>query len=911
MFRLFRARSLLVPIAALALAVLFAALGARPARAQGTPQQSQAPATTPPGATQTPAAPAVAPPTVEPSTAYGPGGTRETDHNADGSVSGTREYDSDHHVRESTEYEYYPGTKQVKRKRRGYFSPEGHVQILVEEKWAADGTQTDYENRKYSDGGALKSGAKEHFDDPKTDTGGSRQTWDPVEGTWVDVPKPASPTSAPPPATVVAATSAPVSVQLGVIVPRDYRPGETISGSIMPAKIANEYSGVPGFAVKTFAVLVPANTVELAHYNDLEIGVKYDGFGPVNDGHFTVQAPMDVKGGLQLWARDDDVPHGIPVTYTEVTIDPPVAAPALPQNLVPSNFAGFRQRMSTAHLIELWNEAYNLELELADAEESGASDEEWGAIDEDLGECYDDIDYLTAHLPTEVVVRLAHDMADETRAINEVLRKDRLTDDQESELKEYDGWANFLDDEADEASHVKLGALLRPDSPFWTSPVLSQGRLGALRGPFSGDDCDSDVRLDGLRLSPIAETPGSFYFMPPDGLATGLHNYQIAGLGIPQSTLPVFYLTLQMWADQTNLHKGQSTTYHLKLSGLNGLPSSAWGSSFFPSDLVSPSELQGGSPDAIRTGTITLTITNESPGVISMKNVFATLNAQSFAPSGSFQFDGGVGAILDGGFSILGVSRAYLQPEWSWGSTPGSTLPISSDQPGSQAPASSGTTSMASAPAAPDCDLSDPPPAVLLPVNDLYVNSCMGPDTTRIFDGAMAASGESNSAYIGNPPAKPTVEEAQKRVADAEQAVKDWTKRETDATIKADKAWAAGLKNVPQGFIDDLRESREQGWDAQEKEDSASQAYDKDPSAENKAKLDDAEKQTAFTREHVESAMNAIEERFTPAQRAAYEAANGERKSARYYRARAEDDLEDARNALSQFPLQQSLKYLF
>ena len=126
-------------------------------------------------------------------------------------------------------------------------------------------------------------------------------------------------------------------------------------------------------------------------------------------------------------------------------------------------------------------------------------------------------------------------------------------------------------------------------------------------------------------------------------------------------------MTLTMWADATSLRKGQSTTYHLKLTGLNGLPSSAWGSSFFPSDLVSPSDLQGGSPDASRTGTITLTITNESPGVISMKNVFTVLNAQSFAPSGTFQVDGGVGAVLDGGFNISGVARAYLQPEWAWG----------------------------------------------------------------------------------------------------------------------------------------------------------------------------------------------------------------------------------------------------
>jgi len=138
---------------------------------------------------------------------------------------------------------------------------------------------------------------------------------------------------------------------------------------------------------------------------------------------------------------------------------------------------------------------------------------------------------------------------------------------------------------------------------------------------------------------------------------------------MPPTEMPVFYMTLTMWADQLNLHKGQSTTYYVKLDGLNGLSSSAWSSSFFPSDLVSPSELSGGSgassaPGNSQSGYITLAVTNESPGTITMKNTFSTLDAKLFAPSGSYQISGGVGAIADGGFNILGVARAYLQLSW-------------------------------------------------------------------------------------------------------------------------------------------------------------------------------------------------------------------------------------------------------
>jgi len=97
-----------------------------------------------------------------------------------------------------------------------------------------------------------------------------------------------------------------------------------------------------------------------------------------------------------------------------------------------------------------------------------------------------------------------------------------------------------------------------------------------------------------------------------------------------------------MWADQLALKKGQSTTYHVKLDGLNGLPASAWGARFIPSDLVSPSEsdaqpANSQSSGNSLTGSITLTVTNGSPAIITMQNQFVTLNANSFVPSGSYR----------------------------------------------------------------------------------------------------------------------------------------------------------------------------------------------------------------------------------------------------------------------------------
>jgi len=894
MVRLWRATSWLIPIVALALAVPFIAPAAARSRAQAP--------TTPPL------------PGLEPSDAYGAGGERLTSHDSAGNPISVTEYDKDHHVREETTYTYYPGTKQKRSKLRRYFTPTGVVETEVTEHWGPDGRETDYSSVHYSAEGHTTGGERKQFGDPKTGSSTTRQRWNPQTERFEDVPPPTV-SAAPPPATPSSSLAA-VTDQLGVIVPRDYLPGDTITGSILPANIANAYATVPGFSVKDFSIRLPGDYSTYTDYNGLEIGPKNYGYTPVEDGHFTLHLPMNLNGALDLQLRQQDPFAGSPVTYTEVTMDPPVAAPAMPQNLVPSRLRYLLARSKTAHLIDLWNEAYDLELEWTDADDAGASDAVMDEIDDDLHDVYSEIDYVTAQLPAEVVTKLAHEMADETRAINEEFRNanpNGLTDEQTAELIEYDHWANFLDNEAEERMGFGTVSLLQSTSPYWTLPVLSQGRLGALRGQFSGDYDSTNIHLDGLGISTMAETPRCNYFMPPDGLAAGLHNFQIGDIGKPQTILPVFYMTLTMWADATQLRKGQSTTYHLKLTGLNGLPNSAWGSSFFPSDLVSPSELQGGSEDASRSGTITLSITNGSPGVISMQNVFTVLNAQSFAPSGTYQVDGGVGAILDGGFNIYGVARAYLQPDWAWGNTLGNTMALPADQSSGQTSGSSGTTSTASTPGLPSCDYdagaatSDPLPSI-----DLS-KICMGSDATRTFDQAIKSAAGSDSAYVDNVPVTPpTREETQKRIIDGEQAVKDWKKRSDDEAKKLSDVWMDAYSKVPQSYRDALSKAANDDYKAIMDERSARDSYWTKPTDESKAKFLDALSVSAGTHAAYETAGNALRDQFTPAQRAAVEAAEKEWKNAENRRAQAEAELRDARGEYgTDFARQLGVKFLF
>jgi hypothetical protein len=69
--------------------------------------------------------------------------------------------------------------------------------------------------------------------------------------------------------------------------------------------------------------------------------------------------------------------------------------------------------------------------------------------------------------------------------------------------------------------------------------------------------------------------------------------------------------------------------------------------------------------------------------------------------------------------------------------------------------------------------------------------------------------------------------------------------------------------------------------------------------------------QSANAREDYDAARSAVEDRFSPAQRAAFQAADANAKTADYYRARAEEELRDAHNTAGQFKPNLDIKYLF
>jgi hypothetical protein len=631
--------------------------------------------------------------------------------------------------------------------------------------------------------------------------------------------------------------------------------------------------------------------------------VKGGGYSPVSpNGTFTVHIPIDWKGSLELQTRQLDPLASLGQSNTLLEIGDPVAAPELPQNLFSKAAKAELQYAMTEDLIDYWNEAFDLENEIDDFYDGyGPADVDIGQLEGDLDDVYDDIDGLTARLPNEVVVKLARGMAEETREINEEIRKGPLTADQKAELTEYDHWASFLEDEAEEATSIRLFTSLRQVEPFWTSPVLTQNKLGALRGSFSGDANDTLLKIGSYPVQPLCSTPDTLYFMPPINLTAGLYNYQIDSPGIAETILPVFYMTLTMWADQLNLHKGQSTTYHVKLDGLNGLPGGAWNAPFFPGDLVSPAEWNAQLPNAQSpasslTGSITLTVTNQSPGTISMVNTFSMLDAKLFAPSGTYQIDGGVGAITDGTFSIQGVARAFLQPELGLGTPPGTpSSPV-------YAPPATSWTPIGGWSAAPSASGGDTT-SVNCSTASIDALHCMGNTEAALYD---QATGTEHSATVGNLSAKDIVDAAKKTVEEAQKKFDEKFYESVTENLKRDEAWKKGAEGAPREDYDSYLKDKERAYEAHRKCNEAKVHQDLFPSPEREKAVRDTTTDCEDLDKAERKSHEALIKKFTTEDRANYDiaawAAKEAEKDAAKARARlfeAKEDLKAAEKAMA------------
>jgi len=835
---------------------------------------------------------------------YGAGGHRETDADSTGAVLEGRVYDEHGTLREkeTDEYSAVDGPKHRTEKELWDFTDKGALSLKVDYKFDLHGGLSYIDQTHY---GLHGQRTWEQIVDYKTD-GYERDEWNSVKHTWTDefhaykfdTPKPGAALQP------LYTPGVPTNTDIGVIFPSDFHPGDDIIGTLVPVKYADAFKTVPGLAEYHFPLQchhLPDGTPQLS---GLEVGVKGYGYTPVSpNGEFSLHIPLSFKGPLELQALQPDSIPGIGPSHGFFGIGDPVDAPKLPKGLVSHQIDIWDEFEMTSDLIDLWNEAFDLENDLDEyyATHENTNNESVWEMKDDLDEVYDDIDALTRQLPTEMVTELARGLAKKNRDINDrIVARGNLTDAQKAEVQEYDGWARFLEDEAHAAAENSMWGPLRSIEPYWTTPVLTQGKLGALRGSFSGDPCDRLLHIDNYLIRPLAATPNAYYFLPPDGLTSGLHDYTFDSPGYPETILPFFYMTLTMWADALNLHKGQSTTYHVKLDGVFGLPGSAWNAPFYQSDLISSSEwnapLPGGQSAASSpTGSITLSVTNQSPGTISMLNTYATLDAKLFAPSGSYQQDGGVGAIMDGTFSILGVARAYLTPEVGLGAPSGSSGTPSYAPPVTDWTPSGGWNYIPTLPAGTDYkpDCSSPASS----------HHCMGATANGIYDHAL---GYPSSTTVDNPPKEKSQFEPWRREGAAQKKADDAEADLKKKQAAADSAWDNAVDHLPAAMQDEYKKRVERARKAEDEYGRTSHEFDlatKDGSVRVPPEII-GPKYDAWERakEERESSTRSLERyrremmaKFTKADRDAWEAAQAKAEAAESAAAKAEAELRDAR----------------
>jgi hypothetical protein len=109
---------------------------------------------------------------------------------------------------------------------------------------------------------------------------------------------------------------------------------------------------------------------------------------------------------------------------------------------------------------------------------------------------------------------------------------------------------------------------IRPQD-FHFPQVVAAGQPFPVAGPFSGDAAKSTLALGGQPADIIAESPRTLVAAAPANVS-GPTSIQLNEGGVT-ATAPCRVLALKLTAPKTNLTKGEHTTLHVLVSGLDGL----------------------------------------------------------------------------------------------------------------------------------------------------------------------------------------------------------------------------------------------------------------------------------------------------------------------------------------------------
>jgi hypothetical protein len=200
-------------------------------------------------------------------------------------------------------------------------------------------------------------------------------------------------------------------------------------------------------------------------------------------------------------------------------------------------------------------------------------------------------------------------------------------------------------------------------------PVALAGRVNVIRGPLSGDGTKTIVRIGDRKLSIVAENERSVFFRIPDDFVAGEFRVELEDGG-RRVEIPITVLRMTMAADQLKLRKGQTTKFHVAISGPESWDAGVWRPGI-PSDLCDVTALARKFPEFRppapgADGFLLFSITNLSPSVIAIDEFARSLSKKDFSGA-SYRYDAGIVAVSDGGFGIHGEVQAFLAPNTAEG----------------------------------------------------------------------------------------------------------------------------------------------------------------------------------------------------------------------------------------------------
>jgi hypothetical protein len=182
-------------------------------------------------------------------------------------------------------------------------------------------------------------------------------------------------------------------------------------------------------------------------------------------------------------------------------------------------------------------------------------------------------------------------------------------------------------------------------------PVIPDNGICVVHDQLSGNGHATKISMNGTNVPVFVESPSEVAFRPGDVAQTGKNEFTITDQGTTK-TYEAWNPALTIDANQNTLEQNQSTQFHVRVTGLGGIPGQCWASP------GSTGAAEGGGGG----GFVLLTIKNNSENTARMSggNVIVLTLHEADIVDGNYTYEGTITAQEPGPFEIEASIEAHL-----------------------------------------------------------------------------------------------------------------------------------------------------------------------------------------------------------------------------------------------------------